>query len=234
MTGTALDHWWPVTYDYGLIRCDLERVVHARRKMYRDAGLTVTSSDVDAPLAECFSMLEPLSPAPTKELYLTTTFGWTSFFSNGCRGSDPSLPMKQLAETLGTMSLRACATPEDFPYQSVILEVYDAPQSGADQYGYRRTIAASNDGGRWVFEQSGEPFQFEDTSHYDARRKRERFTREMLAANLVDLGAQPLTERALQNGAACSGFLLERPEHRHLPQYSLAEAKTLPAKQAKQ
>jgi hypothetical protein len=55
-------------------------------------------------------------------------------------------------------ALRACVTPPNARYQGVILEVYDTPQAGGDADGYRRSIAAVNDGGRWVFHQSGTPF----------------------------------------------------------------------------
>lgn len=125
------------------------------------------------------------------------------------------------------MSLRACVTPGNVRYQGVILAVYDTKLAGADQYGYRRSIAAMNDGGRWIFEQSGQPFLFEDISSYNAHRKRDRFTKEMLAAYLDGLGAKPLTDWVLQNGGKCSGFLLERAANDHLPQSTLEQAKAL-------
>ena len=151
MSRSVLNHWWPVTQDHGLVRADIESVAYARQKAYRDAGLQVTLAMLDAPLSDCFSALEPLSAAPTKELYLVTTFGWSAYFANGCRGSDPSLPMRHLAQTLDTMAVRACETPSSAACPAVILEVYDSEMAGADAYGVRRTIAAANDGGKWVF-----------------------------------------------------------------------------------
>lgn len=227
MTGTVLDHWQPVTYDYGLIRCDAERVVEARRRQYLDAGVAPKVASLGGSLQDCLSTLVPLSPAPTKEMYLTTTFGWTAYLANGCRGSDPSLPMKQLSTALGVMALRACVTPTAARYAGVILEVYDTVEAGGDEYGYRRSIAALNDGGRWVFEQSGTPFPFEDTARYAARRKRDRFTAEMLAGYLVGLGAQRLSDGAFGEGSAVRGVVLERPAQDHLPRYTLEEAKAL-------
>lgn len=227
MSRSVLKHWWPVTSDHGLIRCDIETVARERQKAYSDAGLQTSLTMLDAPLADCLSALEPLSPAPTKELYLSTTFRWTAYFANGCRGSDPSLPMRQLAKALDTMAVRACATHETARFSGVILEVYDTERGGADAYGYRRTIAVMNDGGRWVFEQSGVPFPFEDMSHYDAPRLRDRLTKAMLADYLNCLGARPLMDDALRFGEACRGILLERPSHGHLPQYTLEEAKVL-------
>jgi hypothetical protein len=109
----------------------------------------------------------------------------------------------------------------------VILEVYDTADAGGDAYGYRRSIAAVNDGGRWVFHQSGTPYAFEDISRYDERRKRDRFTSDMIAAYLRNLGIPELQDETLQPNGRCRGFLLARPTHAHLPSYSLAEAKAL-------
>lgn len=122
---------------------------------------------------------------------------------------------------------RACATPDSALYPGVILEVYDTVEAGADEYGYQRSIAAVNDGGRWVFEQSGTPFKFEDTSRYNAKRKRDRFKKEMLAACLEGLGAQLLSDRTLQISGTSRGILLKRPAHDHLPKFTLEEAKAL-------
>lgn len=227
VSSSVVDQWWPVTYDYGLIRSDLDDVAQARQKMHCDAGLELTETVLNAPLEDCLSLLAPLSPAPNKELYLQTSFGWTAYLANGCRGSCASLPMKQLAGALGTTAIRACAAHHSALYPGHILEVFDTPQAGANAYGYRRSIAAANDGGRWVFEQSGIPFDFEDTSRYAERLKRDRFTREMLATYLVELGAQPLSDRTLYNDGATRAILLERTAPKGLPQYTLDQAKAL-------
>ena len=198
-----------------------------RAEMYSDAGLGVDTTWLSDQVEHCFSLLEPLSPAPTRELCLETTFGWTAYFSNGARGSDPALPMLQLSEALGVTALRACVTQTKALYPGVILEVFDTPQAGGDRNGYRRSIAATNDGGRWVFEQSGETYDFEDTVPYSARLKRDRFTPDMLYRYLECLGIPRLTDASLQPGRTSKGLLLSRPTHDHLPKYSLEEAKDL-------
>lgn len=224
---TTLGHWWPVTYDFGLIRSDIEAVGTKWPEMYKDHDLAVTQTWLSGTLKNCFPFLEPLSPAPTKELFLTTSFGWTAYFSNGVRGSDPFLPMFQLSKELGVTALRACTTPKNALYQGTILEVYDTPQAGGDTNGYRRSIAAVNDGGRWVFEQSGTPFSFEEIERYSDRRKRDRFTPDMLWSYLNCLGIPCLTDDTLQPMGTCKGFLLSRSTHEHLPSYTLDEAKIL-------
>src|SRR5687767_14907965 len=54
-----------------------------------------------------------------------------------------------------------------------------------------RGIECINDGGRWVFSQSGSPYPFEQTEQYQAARVRDRFTRELLERYLAELGLRP-------------------------------------------
>lgn len=223
----TLTQWWPVTYDFGAIESDLDTILPIRAKMYEDADLELETRWLSGSLDECFATLEPLSPAPYKELFLATRFGWTVFFSNGVRGSDPFLPMLQLSRAIGVTALRACATPASARYQAVILEVYNAPHAGGTKFGRRRTIAAANDGGRWVFEQSGAPFAFEDTARYDARKKRDRFTCDMLFSYLESLGVPRPSDDVLQSDGHCRGLLLSRTIRDNRLKYSLDEAKAL-------
>jgi hypothetical protein len=223
----AFADWWPVTHDFGLVKSEIEIVTATWLKMYADGGVPDETISVSGSLNDCLGKLEPLSYPPTKELFLSTTFGWTAFFRNSPRGSDPFLPMSKLSRALGVTALRACVTPASALYQGVILEVYDRPEAGGDQYGYRRSIAALNDGGRWTFTQSGTPFAFEDTTQYDARRKRDRFTSDMLFSYLESLGIPHLSDETLQPNGRCNGILLSHPQHSRIPQYSLEEAKAL-------
>ena len=77
--------------------------------------------------------------------------------------------------------MRVCSTAPGETWPATIWEVY-APVKlgGVPPLCYRRSIASANDGGRWTFEQSGEPFPFEKLGHYSPPRKRDRFTRELL------------------------------------------------------
>lgn len=89
----TVSHWWPVTYDFGLIRSDIDTLAALRTKMYADHDTKLTETWLSGSLEECFSTLEPLSWNTSKEMFIATTFGWTAFFCNGTRGSDPFLPM---------------------------------------------------------------------------------------------------------------------------------------------
>jgi uncharacterized protein YycO len=59
---------------------------------------------------------------------------------------------------------------------------------------YERSIAAANDSGRWVFETSGAPFDFEDVTQYSSRMKSRRFTAPLLYNYLRQLGVPIDTE----------------------------------------
>jgi hypothetical protein len=53
---------------------------------------------------------------------------------------------------------------------------------------YKRTIAAHATDGRWTWDQSGVPFDFEHTERYSARRIRDRFDRTLLLEYLERFG----------------------------------------------
>ncbi|HSP81688.1 MAG TPA: hypothetical protein VLQ93_24425 [Myxococcaceae bacterium] len=74
----------------------------------------------------------------------------------------------------------------------VALEVFGPRNIGMRNY--IRAINAANDGGRWVFLQTGEPFPFERLEQYRARRVRDRFTFDMLKEYLHHLGLSPFDE----------------------------------------
>jgi hypothetical protein len=105
--------------------------------------------------------------------------------------------MSYLAQQLGCRGMRVGAVPHTLRndkgrYGIVALEVYGPRQT--DWLNYLRTIYAMNDGGRWVFGQSGEPFPFEKLERYQARKVRDRFTFDMLEEYLHHLGLSPFRE----------------------------------------
>ena len=69
----------------------------------------------------------------------------------------------------------------------------------------RRSVVAADDGVTWLFEQAGEPFEFERVDRYQATRVVDRFSREMLDEYLralgVPLDAQPNWAEAVVVGA---------------------------------
>ncbi|WP_224372651.1 hypothetical protein [Hyalangium versicolor] len=95
-----------------------------------------------------------------------------------------------------------------------------------DWLNYLRTLYAMNDGGRWVFGQSGEPFPFENLERYQVRRIRDRFTFDMLKEYLLHLGLSPFQEEFyLPQGAPA--WLVEKtgPVVHTYKEYTLAQAR---------
>jgi hypothetical protein len=73
-----------------------------------------------------------------------------------------------------------------------MLEVYGPEKT--DFLNYIRSIAVAYDGDRWVFDQAGTPFPFEDITRYTSRNIKERFDTELLSHYLEHLGVSAFDE----------------------------------------
>jgi hypothetical protein len=132
--------------------------------------------------------------------------------------------MMQSSRALGVTAMRICITPVETTWPAVIWEVYDTEENGGDADGYRRSIAAANDGGRWVFETSGAPFPFEDPGRYTARRKRDRFPAQLLRTYLEAMGIPRIADAHFLFAGSCKGGLISRPKAEGFVHLSLEEA----------
>lgn len=221
---TLLDDWYPVTSDMGLIHADVARILGSEtfNELFRVEGQVVTS------LEDALSALPPLSIEGKRAIWVTTQVGWTAYFASGIQGSDPFSVVRHLALELGVLAMRVCSTPADVLYPANIWEVYAPPELGGDEpLGIRRSITAANDGGRWVFEQCGDPFDFEDMGARVATRKRDRFTREHLASCLSGFGLHPFEEAFYRVETSSPAVLSKRRgEWEDAPgEYTLAEGR---------
>ena len=128
--------------------------------------------------------------APTRHMTrnaIVPVDGWSLLFRNGSKGNDVGVIPSLAARQLGCRALRALCVPDDEDiYPARLLEVFGP--DGEPPLLARRSITAANDGGKWVFETSGEPFEFEDLERYKRRRKSERFPPELLYEYLRQLG----------------------------------------------
>ncbi len=136
---------------------------------------------------------------PLRHLFIPTRSAWTAYVDNQWTGTDAASPMSIMARRLSIRSLRVVAVPhtlrkdEGGRYGAVMLDMYGPEQPGKISNTVR-VVEAANDGGRWVFVQSGEPFAFEQVEKYQERRVRDRFTFEMLKDYLRHLGLSPFEE----------------------------------------
>ncbi len=236
MKGLLLeDRWAPVTSNLGFLEWDAERAASAfgawQRGLLAPDGVTVEVRPVWGALEQVLSNLLPLTDSETqRHLFIPTRSAWTAYVDNGYRGTDAVSPMSYMARTLGCRGLRVAAVPHTLRkdgkgrYGIVALEVYGPRQT--DWLNYIRTIYAMNDGGRWDFGQSGEPFPFERREQYQARRVRERFTFDMLREYLRHMDLSPFEEGFyLPEGAP--SWLVEKtgPLVRARKEYTLAQAR---------
>ncbi len=204
MQGLLLDdRWAPVTSEMGFLET---RAEHAARvfaawhsALMAPRGIAVEVRPVSGTLEQALSALLPLSgPEVQRHLFLPTRSPWAAYVANGRRGTDASSAMGHMARRVGCRGLRVVAVPHTYlkgqgRYGAVMLEMY-GPQLNAQHNNYVRALGASNDGGRWVFDQSGEPFPFEKVEQYQARRVKDRFTFDMLKDYLRHLGLSPFEE----------------------------------------
>jgi hypothetical protein len=204
MKGLLLeDRWAPVTSTMGFLELEAEQAAQAfatwQRGLMTPRDITVEVLPVSGPLEQVLSSLLPLTSGETqRELFIPTRSAWTAYVENGWTGTDAASPMSYMARRLSIRGLRVVAVPHTLRgdrgrYGAVMLEVYGPKQPGKISSTVR-ALAAANDGGRWVFEQEGEPFPFEHVEQYQARRVRDRFTFEMLKDYLRHLGLSPFEE----------------------------------------
>jgi len=187
----------PITSSCGLIDMPLNQVVDEfiewQQPILQPLNSRLEIGDIVGGVDVAFRSLLPLtSPIATRFLFMTSKSGWTVFFDNGWRGTDAAGPMAVLAGRCRRSALRVVAQRHTMRsivllesrgyFGASILEVYN--EDGTT----RRTIFAANDGGKWKFGQSGEPFDFEDISAYSRKSLKERFTIDMLGSYLRSLG----------------------------------------------
>ena len=178
---------------FGLLKCDCMRVAMELYEWKHDIGrewdFDVKLDAIDGSFREALSALGgPVVPVPTKFLLWPINEDWVLFLDNFKLGTDPSA-ISVMSNKLGVEAIRAVMASDRVnpvegrvvEYGGTILEVYS---TGA----YRRTVSATNDGGRWSFWQSGVPFPFENTDAYKLRSIKQRFTHEMLLEYLKGLG----------------------------------------------
>lgn len=222
---SLLTKWSPVTSDFGLIRAPLERVLAELQSWHTSIGIVYSRTNITSSLDDAFESLLPLAESKMRRLFVATHSDWVACFQNGIQGSDPFPAMSYLAKRVEALTMRVCCTTDTAKHPSVIWEVY-APESlgGKPPLGYRRSIAASNDGGRWVFEESGERFPFEQVARYAERLKRDRFTSEMLRDYLKEFGVRLFADEFLRVDSAAPAVRLQRTTKIwHTPEFTLEQ-----------
>jgi hypothetical protein len=203
MKGLLLDdRWAPVTSEMGFLETGAEHAARAfaawQGGLLAPRGIAVEVRPVSGSLEQVLSTLLPLtSPESRRYLFVSTRSPWTGYVANTRGGTDAASAMAYMARTVGCRGLRVVAVPNTYRkgegrYGAVMLTMYGPHRTA--WINTVRVVSASNDGGRWVFDQFGEPFPFEKLEQYQARRVRDRFTFDMLREYLHHLGLSPFEE----------------------------------------
>ncbi|WP_224371870.1 hypothetical protein [Hyalangium versicolor] len=217
MKGLLLDDCWaPVTSEMGFLELGAEQAAQAfatwQRGLPTSHGFTVEVLPVTGTLEQVLSRLLPLSGGETqRRLFIPTRSAWTAYVTNQWTGTDAASPMSVMARWLSIQCLRVVAVPHTLRgnqgrYGAVMLDLFGPAQPGKIN-NYVRALEVANDGGHWVFEQSGEPFPFEQVEQYQARRVRDRFTFEMLKDYLLHLGLAPFGEDFYLPPGSCAWLI---------------------------
>ncbi len=208
-----IQRWHPVTSDMGLIEAPAAVVASEFAAWHSELGIHHRREEITSSLGASFARLEPLSAVKDRRLFVNTRSGWTAFFQNGIAGSDPFPPMSFLARRMGVRAMRVCRAPDGARWPAVMWEVYAPPELGGDPVlGFRRSIAAANDGGRWVFEETGERFDFEEADRYGLPKKRDRFTPELLERYLAQFRLAPWSDDFYDIRPDSPAVLLDRSD----------------------
>ena len=228
------DQFAPLTSTIGFLRLGLEQAVDGflrwQEVIQLPRGVVLTRRTLEGDVASLLRALPPLtSHEPRRFLFVPTVGEWTAYFDNSYRGSDATGPMAYLARTLGCQSLRMTVVPHQQHrkengkwtgrYGGTMLDVFGP--TVVNHVNTIRSIAMLNDGGRWVFETGGEPFPFEETATYTARKVRDRFPVELLARYLTALGLEPFDKHFYRR----EGVLAEKvgPSAAQMREFSLEE-----------
>ncbi|HEY4633175.1 MAG TPA: hypothetical protein VIH00_04580, partial [Candidatus Limnocylindrales bacterium] len=125
--------------------------------------------------------------APLSRYAILGLDGWAVLMNDGPNGTDVGVLPSWAARGLGIRAIRAVCVGDDGPgYPARILEVYGP--GGQPPLAIERSVASVNDGGRWIFEATGEPFDFENTDRHRASLAAERLTCAMIHEYLRALG----------------------------------------------
>src|SRR6185436_3874553 len=205
----------PLTYAWGFLEAPIAQVVEALVYWRRRNVSGVQTAGASGTLRQLLRYLEPLTTMGSRELVCETPSSWTAYFDNTCRGGDPSTPVSYLARQLRCRGVAVhCVSatlgtrPEKHKkgtFGSVQFALF-APEQ-REFLNYERSMAAANDGGKWVFYASGTPQPFEEPERYKERRIRARFTDEMLERYCAALGISLFDEHFY----GPSGFLVTVP-----------------------
>jgi hypothetical protein len=174
------DECYPTTSEIGFIEIPLAEAAATFKKQIQ--AVRLRERHHTGPLRDALNELLPLTSQRVRMLFVQTVSRWTAYFDSSWRGTDCFPIIANLAEDR-CMGMKVSADPRF----GTIWDVYGP--KGVDDLRLMlntvRHISATDEGvGNWEFSQAGQPFAFEQTAHYSARKIRDRFHVELLVEYL--------------------------------------------------
>ncbi|NYF09726.1 hypothetical protein HDC94_000882 [Leifsonia sp. AK011] len=207
------DEFAPITKAIGFVKAGIDEVTDQRAQFLQQHGYTLSRRELALPLIESLRVLEPLTVGARPRTLWVEHGTWTACFDSGYRGGDPGPGVSLVARSLAVDGLYIRTSPD---IRGGEVRRWGATQfvfypAGGDRT-HTRVVAATNDGS-WVWQNFGEPLPFEEVERYEAPRRRDRFTSDMLERYCQALGIDVFNAEAYGPRAV----LLEMTELRGKP-----------------
>lgn len=188
----------PLTYCVGFLEMPYEALREKALAWMRTNVPALEECALDQPFSQSLQQLQPVRTPLNKILLLETRGPWVAYFDNSRNGSDPAGFIGHLSQQLHCRGLRvrwepasaAGDGPGTFSTSKNLIFTLYAPEE-REWLNIERSISLVNDYGSWSFKASGTVQPYEQTERYTARRLRDRFTPEMLAAYCAQVGVHP-------------------------------------------
>ena len=222
--------WAPVTSTISFIKAPMEYAAQIWQEWEEsrpsEVRTSVTMTRLTGSLEELLASLLPLGYGHRTLFLETANPEWTAVFDNSAQGQNlTSALSNQYAKKHNMSTVVITEVPHTLDKKSY-------PQHRG-RYG-DRTFCVAGPGDvfrsvslvnydKWKFEAVGDPFDFEHTATYDAPRKTDRFTHEMLLEYSRELGLAPFEEAFYAPHGR--GIHVETHVNFEVPKLTLAEAR---------
>jgi hypothetical protein len=180
----------PITTSFGLFENTIADVVDYFYSWEKGNDTKVVRKNVKGNLEEVFLTILPFKEiSSTKFLFIPLINGWTAYFDNTYRGTDPTA-ITHIPKALTSRSIWVVSQPQ-YPsipknhMEALIMEVYGHEQM--EWLNIIRRLRLECDGGKWSFEQMGVPFPFEKAERYLLKKRTDRFDLPLLKEYLHEL-----------------------------------------------
>lgn len=187
----------PIGWSVQFLEASCESVVDEIRKVRAEWGHVIDVAS-PRPFPDVLPDLLPFEAPWTRELVVACG-RWSAYLNNFVNGGDPTAIGGALMKRLGVRLLVADNSPMYGPGHAAT-QLWVLGPDREPPLMYRRTIAAHATDGRWTWDDSGAPFEFERTERYRARRIRERFDRSLLLEYLQQFGIHADDDTAYGDG----------------------------------